>query len=607
MPYEMNRSDVIAFMSGRGEYREKGDEVEAKYCPYCGGGVSKDTWTFSINSVSGAFCCLRESCGAKGHFVEACRDFGFDLGLENGKMYRQLPQPVGRIVTRDNAVKYLGSRGISEEIAKQYQITVKKDEPNTLVFPFFNADNELVYVKYRNITWQKGSKGSKEWSEKGTMPILFGMQEATQYDKPLIITEGQIDSLSVAEAGIPNAVSVPTGAKGFTWLAPCLEFVNRFSEIIVFGDYEHGKVTLIDTLRSRLPKNRLKCVRKIDYLGEKDANDILRKYGKGAIQKAVEKAEYPTVSAVKDLADVEAVDLNSLDKVETGIRTIDRLLGGGIAYGQLVLLTGKRGDGKSTFLSQMICSVLEQGVHVFAYSGELPDFHFKRWLDLQLTGRDYLKECEDRFGEKFYLIPDEVEEAINSWYKGKVKIFDNQYLPPDGKEMESLPDIIEQSILAYDTRFICIDNLMTAMETVNKQDDLYLAQSNFVGRLKRIAIQYNVVVILVAHPRKSQGGFTNDDVSGSGDITNKADIVMNYGRNTDSDGANSKLLITKNRLTGRLAYDDSAIPLQYSSESKRISGGDRAYRYGWVEFLKDKPFTDYEAHGFYEIQEKLPF
>ena len=61
-------------------------------------------------------------------------------------------------------------------------------------------------------------------------------------DNPtLVLTEGQIDSLSVAEAGIENAVSVPTGAKGFTWIPYCWDFLSQFKTLVVFGDCEERK------------------------------------------------------------------------------------------------------------------------------------------------------------------------------------------------------------------------------------------------------------------------------------------------------------------------------------------------------------------------------
>ena len=66
------------------------------------------------------------------------------------------------------------------------------------------------------------------------------------------------------------------------------------------------------------------------------------------------------------------------------------------------------------------------------------------------------------------------------------------------------------------------------------------------------------------------GNFANDDVAGSGDITNRVDVVMSYSRSED-EACDSKLTITKNRLTGRLAIGEKQIKLFYSNKSKRIT------------------------------------
>jgi twinkle protein len=127
---------------------------------------------------------------------------------------------------------------------------------------------------------------------------------------------------------------------------------------------------------------------------------------------------------------------------------------------------------------------------------------------------------------------------------------------------------------------------MTAMETLNDKTQLNLVQSNFVGRLKKVAVKYDVAIMLVAHPRKSNDSITNDDVSGSSDITNKADVVMSYQRVDGSESCDGKLFVTKNRLFGKYAVGDKAVLLRYNDATKRIfpdGGGTR--KYGWEKLL----------------------
>lgn len=603
MGYLFDSADVREFArAGNYETREKGDELEFKYCPYCNGGSSRDTYTFSVNLISGVFKCLRASCDHDGHFVELCRDFDFRLEFEEPKIYKQLPQR--QIDSTIGAIEYMKNRGISEEITRKYQLTTQKGNPKVLVFPFYDETGKLVAAKYRKTDFKKGIDKNKEWFEKDTQPILFGMKQCVGFDR-LIITEGQIDSLSVAEAGYDNAVSVPTGASGFTWLRNVYVWISQFKEVLVFGDCEHGKMTLLDTLIARLPKNIIvKAVRIKDYLGEKDANDILRKYGVRAIRACIDNATVPKLDNVKQLADVESVDLNKMDKILTGITGIDRVIRG-MAMGQLVILTGKRGEGKSTFMSQMVCTALQENRSVFVYSGELADFHFKRWLDLQLAGIRHIKESQDQWGQSQYYIEPETAKQISDWYRNRAYIYDNNFIV-DGAEFESLPETIEKVIQQYNVQMICIDNLMTAMERVIEQSNLYLAQSNFVGKLKAIATKYQVVIILVAHPKKANADSYQDDndlVAGSSDITNKADIILKYSRAAENDeGYNSIIKVTKNRIAGKLLMkNEDAVKVFYDDRSKRITDINDNQYYGQIVYGWEK------ANVFTSSVEDLPF
>ena len=561
--YDFKSKDVFDFASFIGaETKQKGNELFFKYCPQChGGGNDKDT--FSVNLQTGAFKCFRASCDYHGHFVELARDFGYKLEDEQQRKYRHLPQP--KIESKPKAIEYLESRGISAEVAKRYKITTQTNNENILVFPFYDDQGVLQFVKYRKTNFDKRFDKNKEWCEAETMPILFGMAQCEDFTR-LVITEGQIDSLSLATCGIKNAVSVPTGALGFTWLANCWDWVNKFQEVVVFGDYEKGKITLIETLEKRL-QMKVKCVRPEDYLCEKDANDILRKYGKEAIIHAVENAELREVKYVKRLATVEAVNLRDLPKIKTGIRPLDRVCGG-LLRGHVVLLSGKRGEGKSTLMSQLVAEAIEQDNAVFVYSGELPNYHFKNWLDLQIAGANHICTVRNEYNDEEYYLTDECIKKINAWYYDKAFIFDNSAVSDD--EYEGLIKVMVDAICRYDIKLVCIDNLMTAMDS-DPNTDIYRQQSAFVKNLEKLAQQYDVAIILVAHPKKTNAAFDNDTVSGSSDITNAVSFVFNYQRADDGDECDSYLMVTKNRMNGKLMTGDNAIPLYYSEKSKRIS------------------------------------
>ena len=568
--YQPTREDIIRFAEFTGiKYKVRGDEVTFQYCPYCKS-RSRDQRTFSINLETGLFNCFRASCGVHGNMITLSKDFNF-----------QLSEDVDRYINRnyydnrfkrfkdshkestDPAIRYLGSRGISAEICQKYEITTRKGEDNILVFPFRDDEGELRFIKYRNTAFKKGDHGGKEWCEADCMPILFGMNKCTA-GKTLIITEGQIDSLSVAEAGLENAVSVPTGAKGTTWIPHCYDWIlGHFKEIIVFGDCENNMITLSEMISNRFRKTmNIRIVRKEDYQGCKDANELLVTKGKQAVIDAVNNAQAELSTQVRDMADVEYVNLDDKPKVKTCLYKVDKLLKGGMMMGQVVLLTGKRGNGKSTFASQLVCSALSQNYNCFMYSGELPNYWVKSWIDGQIYGRSSLtnsqiKECED-------------------WYRGRLFIYNSEIV--DYEEMDDLLTVLVDTIVKKDIKFAVLDNLMTAIEA-NTNEMLYRKQSEFVGKLAKIAKAYEMVILLVAHPRKSKAEFENDDVSGSADITNRVDVVMSYDKDPKRGEAIRVLQITKNRLSGRL----DEFTLYFSEDSKRISDIENVFNWNYIE------------------------
>ena len=606
--YEFSQEDAYRFAREQFvETKTKGNELQFKYCPYCHGGQGgKDKGTFSIDLTTGKFKCLRASCNAHGNMITLSRDFNFSLGnqvdeyYKSQKRYRRFKRPEKPIEPLEPAVEYLKKRGISSEIAKKYEITIKQETNNILVFPFYDEKGELQFIKYRKTDFDKEKDKNKEWCEKDCKPILFGMKQCNEKFDRLVLTEGQLDSLSVAEAGIENAVSVPTGANGFTWSPYCWDWLTKFEEIVVFGDCEKGKITLLDDISKRFP-NKVKHVREADYLECKDANEILLKHGPDAVKKAVDNAIALPVNKVLSLADVENVNIFELQKLKTGLKELDDTLYGGIPFGIVCLVAGKRGDGKSTLTSQIMGQAVEQGYNTFACSGELPNYLYKSWFDFQIAGRNHITE-NNKDGRINRFITNPNQKLINDWYREKAFIYDNRIVEDD--EQEDLLKTITQAIMQYGIKVILIDNLMTAMYIDEKQgSDKYDQQGRFVRALTKIALQYDCLILLVAHRRKNS--FTtdaNDEVSGSGDITNLAGMVLSYDRGTEKEGLRPdqrKLIIAKNRLFGKINLN--GIVLDYDEKSKRIySNDDELIReYGW----------NVDSDGFQKVDEleEIPF
>lgn len=509
--YEFKESDALEFARASGiQTKQKGDELQFFYCPYCNGGRNRDKGTFAINLISGQFKCLRASCSVSGNMLTLAADFSwFSLGNDIDAYYQTRRQKKFRkfkkmqpVKPKPAALTYLESRRITAATAARYQITVQTEHENILVFPFLDEKGALQFIKYRKTDFNPAVDKGKEWCEANCKPILFGMYQCNLENKTLILTEGQLDSLSVAESGIENAVSVPNGKNGFTWIPYCWDWLQNFDTLIVFGDCENGTITLLGDMRRRF-RGIVKAVRQQDYKGCKDANEILKKYGRDAVRQAVERAEVIPIQQVKQLSDVRVVDLFSLPKIPTGIESLDKVLSGGIYLGQTVILTGKRGDGKSTLGSQILANALDEGKTVFAYSGELPDYFFKRWIDLQIAGKHNVIDRAGSGGTISYFIPNEKVNRISEWYRGRAYLFDNQSTEDD--ELGDLLEIIEKAVQQYGVQLLLLDNLMTALD-VGMSVDLYRAQSKFVDKLVKMAKRQQVAVILVVHPRKNGNG-----------------------------------------------------------------------------------------------------
>ena len=110
----------------------------------------------------------------------------------------------------DSGIAFLKDRGISKETAEkrgvksaQHFIQSVGSVVDCVVFPYKNKGQEYA-AKIR-------ATGSKGFSSNGAPATLWGLDHFTIGDW-LIICEGEIDALTLVEAGYEGATSIPSGA-----------------------------------------------------------------------------------------------------------------------------------------------------------------------------------------------------------------------------------------------------------------------------------------------------------------------------------------------------------------------------------------------------------
>ncbi len=113
------------------------------------------------------------------------------------------------------------------------------------------------------------------------------------------------------------------------------------------------------------------------------------------------------------------------DRVDTGIRELNRVLGGGIVKGSLTLISGEPGIGKSTLIMQAANNIATAGKRVLYISGEESEIQLKMRADricpklsenlmvLSETNMENISECAKAMKAEF-LIVDSIQTTYSA-------------------------------------------------------------------------------------------------------------------------------------------------------------------------------------------------
>lgn len=287
---------------------------------------------------------------------------------------------------------------------------------------------------------------------------------------------------------------------------------------------------------------------------------------------------------------IKWVDISQLKTIPTGFVKFDKATAG-LMMGDVTVLSGLSGSGKTSWLDVVALNVVQRGYKVAVWSGELQDFRFQSWINQIAAGRSFVVPKAGY--DNFYYTPRPIADKINKWLDNKLFLYNNEY----GSEWQQLFSDIKEIVEKEQISLVILDNLM-ALDINGLDGDKYSQQTKFINQLKEYAKKQNIHILLVAHPRKEMGFLRKESISGTADLTNLADNVLilhrvgrDFKKRAEEFFGEDKVVefldysvvieICKNRSLG---VTDYLVGLYYEQESRRLKN-ERAEHiiYGWQE------------------------
>lgn len=523
---------------------------EKTRCPQCSDSRrNKTDRPLSVNITAGDFNC--HNCGWKGNVRS------YERKREHKAYERPTADVLQNIELKERVIHWFSSRSISEATLNKFMIFCKEEwmpqsqqKENCICFPYFR-EGELVNIKYRDA--RKGFKMVKN------AELIFYNIQSIGDKKFCIITEGEIDCMSVYESGIgvdpvANAetgellnenlskwaiVSVPNGAsKGMQrmdYLDNCSDWFYGLYEIVIATDGDEAGRSLKDELIRRLGVERCKILSyPIDEVvpnndGKrkcKDLNEVLMYLGKDAVISSINSAESIPVDGIYYLEDIFPSMLENFKKgIELSPTTrfpdIDEFFRW--KKGDITLCTGYGNHGKSFFMLQlMLTKSIYDGWKWAIFSPEnypandfyddIIEMYVGKWLD-RMTEQEYVDACWFVDRHIFYVYPE------------------------DEHDVNSINEKFRHLILKKGCDGVMIDpfNQLDHLQKPYQRDDQYL--SEILKDIKRFALLNNVCYTIIAHPKnptynqdKSLPIVDMYDIAGGAMWGNKSDQILSYYR-----------------------------------------------------------------------------
>ena len=397
---------------------------------------------------------------------------------------------------------------------------------------------------------QKIRRPNKHFSwlgERSECLPLFG-QHLWSAGRSIVITEGEIDCLSVAQAFSLKypVVSLPDGAQSAPKaIKQAYEWLCGFEKIVLCFDQDDAGQKAVQQVAEMLPVGKVLVMR----LGRKDANEVLVNDGAAPITQAFWNAtEWRPDGIVsgddlwKDILNTKDVESISYPWPSVNVRTK------GLRKGELVTITAGSGIGKSSFVREVAYHLIQQGETV----GMLMLEESTTRTALGLMGLVLnLPLHEDRSGVTEEQMRAAFSQTVGS---GRLYLYDHF----GSTEVDNLLNKIRYMSKALGCSWIILDHLSIVVSGLDGNDERKLID-RAMTMLRTLVQETGIGLLVVSHLRRPDGKGHEEgaqtslsQLRGSHAIAQLSDMVIGLERN-QQDGEKQDMTtvrVLKNRFNG---------------------------------------------------------
>ena len=416
---------------------------------------------------------------------------------------------------------------------------------------------------------------------------LYGSQLWSS-GKKLVITEGEIDALSVSQVQGNKwpVVSIPNGAQAARKAIEAnLEYLNNFEEIILMFDMDDPGRKACEDCAKILPLGKAY----IANLPLKDPNECLKAGRSGDLVSAIWNAKPYRPDGIVSGQDLYEKCVEGLDSLKDSVAYPFQALQSktnGARHGELYVITSGSGMGKSTLLRELeyffgvskgeTCGVVALEESTAKTGLELMSIFLNRRLIISVDPDSVPKE--------------ELKSAFDATIgNGKFFLYDHFGSLDSGNLLSKL----RYMIVALGCKRIFLDHISIVVSGMDNSDDggERKAIDKLMTNLRSLVEETGCTMYVVSHLKRpdKKGHEEGAQVSlsqlrGSGAIAQLADMVIGLERNQQGDNPNVMTVrVLKNRFSGLTGVSGY---LYYDSETGRLKDYDCPFE----DDLGDCPF-----------------